>query len=217
MQKGLFVTLEGLVGGGKSTQIKRLVERAQSLGIETVTSREPGGTEAGDAIRAILLDPRFSTMTALTEAFLYAASRAQLVHEIIAPALKCGKLVICDRFLDSSLAYQAAGGGLDFDFVLSINKRAVQGCMPDRTYILDLQPELGQRRRGEAAADRVEQKPLAYHRRVRDGFLRLAEFFPERIRVLDAALPPDELFMRIWEDLTPLLKKMWKYKDCSGV
>ncbi|NLM46742.1 MAG: dTMP kinase [Firmicutes bacterium] len=210
MKKGLFVTLEGLDGAGKSTQIKLLVERAQSLGLETVTAREPGGTDAGDAIRAILLNPRFCTMTALTEAFLYAASRAQLVHEVIAPALASGKLVICDRFLDSSLAYQAAGGGLDFDFVLAINRKAVQECMPDRTYILDLQPEVGQKRRGEAAADRVEQKPLAYHRRVREGFLQLAEFFPERIRVLDAARPPDELFARIWEDLAPLLKKMEK-------
>lgn len=210
MRNGLFVTLEGLDGAGKSTQIRRLAEQAQILGIETITTREPGGTETGDAIRAILLDPRFRTMTALAEAFLYAASRTQLVHEVIAPALAGGKLVICDRFLDSSLAYQAAGGGLDFDFVLAINRRAVRGCMPDRTYILDLQPEMGQVRKGETPADRVEQKPLAYHRRVRDGFLQLAQLYPARIRVLDATLPPDELFARIWEDFAPLLKKLRK-------
>lgn len=205
MKKGVFITLEGLDGAGKTTQINLLSAKAQALGIATVTTREPGGTALGDAIRKILLDPSYKEMLPLTEAFLYAASRAQHVAEVIRPALAAGKLVICDRFYDSSLAYQAFGGGLAFEFVRYINEEAVKDCKPDCTFILDLEPRVGQARKGQMKADRIEQKALAFHERVREGFLQLAQKQPERITVLDATESPEAIFNAIWAKVAPLL------------
>ena len=139
----------------------------------------------------------------LTEALLYAASRAQLVQEVIKPALTAGKLVLCDRFIDSSLAYQVYGGGLDFDFVWRTNLAAVDGCLPDKTFVLNIEPQVGLARRGAAAADRMEQKPLAFHQRVQQGFLQLAERFPERLTVVEADRPADEVFAEIWRQAAP--------------
>ena len=205
MKKGVFITLEGLDGAGKTTQIKRLAAKAQALGIETVTTREPGGTALGDAIRKILLDPAYKEMLPLTEALLYAASRAQHVEEVIRPALRAGKLVICDRFLDSSLAYQAFGGGLAAEYVRYINEEAVKSCKPDRTFVLDLDPQEGQARKGQMKADRMEQKSLDFHKRVREGFLQIAQKEPERMVVLDAMESPGAIFNAIWTNVAPLL------------
>lgn len=208
MSKGYFISLEGPDGAGKTTQLTRLEHAANAWGIPTVCTREPGGTPVGDAVRKILLDPAYGEMVPLTEVFLYAAARAQLYHEVVGPALTAGSLVLCDRFIDSTLAYQAYGGAMDFDFVLQSNLRAVQGRLPDKTFILDLDPAGGLARRSAAQADRVEQKPLSFHLRVREGFLLLAKRFPERIVVLDGSLPEDEVFSMIWEQVCSDLEKL---------
>ena len=208
MKNGFFLTLEGPDGAGKSSQITLLAQKAREWGIETVITREPGGTAVGDAIRGVLLNPSYQEMVSLTEVFLYAASRAQLVHEVIMPALEAGKLVICDRFLDSSLAYQVYGGGMDFDFVWRTNLEAVKGRLPDKTFILDINPAAGLARRGLAFADRMEQKPLVFHERVREGFLTVATRFPERITVLNGTCPLHEVFNQIWENVSPAIAKL---------
>ncbi|HZK25211.1 MAG TPA: dTMP kinase [Oscillospiraceae bacterium] len=201
MQKGYFITLEGPDGAGKTTQLARLYAAASAAGLTVVSTREPGGTPVGDAIRGILLDPHYGEIIPLTEALLYAASRAQLVKEVIKPALAAGKLVLCDRFIDSSLAYQSFGGGLDFDFVWRTNLAAVDGCLPDKTFILNINPQVGLARRGAAAADRMEQKSLAFHQRVQQGFLQLAQQFPERLTVIEAERTAPEVFKEIWQQV----------------
>ena len=187
-EEGILISLEGPDGAGKTTQIKLLAEAAGKAGLKTVSVREPGGTPLGDAVRSVLLDSRFAEMTPLTEVFLYAAARAQLFEQVIEPCLRQGMLVVCDRFIDSTLAYQVYGGSIDFNFVLEINLAAVKGRLPDHTFVLDLPPAEGLARR-PGSGDRVEQKPLSFHNRVRAGFLALREHFPERITVLDATLP----------------------------
>ncbi len=205
MRRGYFITLEGPDGVGKTTQLALLLDAVKKLGLQAIQTREPGGTAIGDAVRVILLNPNYSGMTTITEALLYAASRAQLVQEVIKPALLAGKVVLCDRFIDSSLAYQVYAGGLDFDFVWQINRAASADSLPDRTFVLNLDPQVGLARRGKAFADRMEQKPLSYHRRVRDGFLKIAERFPERIVVIDANQPVERVFAEIWSHLAPVL------------
>lgn len=205
-KKGILISLEGPDGAGKTTQIRLLAQKAAELGLRPLFTREPGGTPVGDAVRSVLLDPRYKEMTALSEAFLYAAARAQLYAQVLRPALESGQLVLCDRFIDSSLAYQAYGGGLDPEFVLNINLEAIGGRLPDRTFLLDLPPEAGLARRNGAGADRMEQKSLSYHRDVRNGFLAVAARFPERIVVIDAMLPPQEVFSLIWKELSQLLQ-----------
>ena len=208
MKQGYFITLEGPDGAGKTTQLTRLLSAATHLGIETVRTREPGGTPVGDAVRKILLDPDFGEMVPLTEVFLYAAARAQLFHECIGPSLRQGKLVLCDRFIDSTLAYQAYGGDLDFDFVLQTNMQAIGGRLPNRTFMLDINPEAGLSRRDRALADRIEQKSLTFHNRVRSGFLALSQRYPQRIVVIDGTLSEDEVFAVIWRHVRPELEKL---------
>lgn len=205
-KKGILVSLEGPDGAGKTTQINLLAQKAAELGFSPLFTREPGGTPVGDAIRSVLLDPRYKEMTALSESFLYAAARAQLFAQVIKPALDRGQLVLCDRFIDSSLAYQAYGGGLDPEFVLNINLEAVGGRLPDKTFLLDLPPEVGLARRMGNRADRIEQKSLSYHRKVRDGFLAVASRFPERVAVIDATQSPEKVFSLIWKELAQLLQ-----------
>jgi len=208
MKKGYFISLEGPDGAGKTTQGLRLATTARALGIETILTREPGGTRLGDAVREILLEPAFREMVPLTEVFLYAAARAQLYREVIEPGLAAGNFLLCDRFIDSTLAYQVYGGEMDFSFVLQANLRAIEGRLPDKTFVLDLDPASGLARRGDGAADRVEQKPLSFHCRVREGFLLLARQFPERIVVVDGSLPPDELAAIIWGNVSHELEKL---------
>jgi dTMP kinase len=203
-RQGLLISLEGPDGAGKTTQAANLAALARKAGPEIISTREPGGTLLGDAVRSVLLDPAFTEMAPLTEVFLYAAARAQLFEQVIQPALQQGSLVICDRFIDSSLAYQAYGGGVDFDFVLNVNLAAVRGRWPDRTFILDVPPEEGLKRLS-GRSDRVEQKPLSFHRRVRDGFLALAQRYPERITVVNAALPSEQVRLLIREAIMPFL------------
>jgi dTMP kinase len=186
----VFVTFEGLDGSGKTTQADLLRERLEADGLEVVATREPGGTELGEQIRDLLLHG--GHVTPWAEALLYAASRAQHVDETIRPALERGAAVVCDRYVDSSVAYQGAGRGLGIDRVLDLNLAAVDGLLPDRTFLLLLDP-------GEVASriardhDRLEREGDDFRRRVDAGYRELAARFPERIVFLDAMRPVEEL------------------------
>lgn len=210
--KGRFITFEGPDGAGKTTQIARLADALTDRGFDIVRTREPGGTRISDQIRALLLDPAHTEMTDPAEVLLYAASRAQHVHELILPALAAGKLVLCDRFIDASMAYQAYGLGIDLEIVRQFNAYASSGLQPDRTYMLDLPVEqsmarLQARAQGSEAAaiDRIEAKQLAYHQRVREGFRRIAEQDRERVLVVDASESPEHIHRCILEDCNRLL------------
>ncbi len=192
MPKGAFITFEGGEGSGKSTQARLLAGYLRNSQREVITTREPGGTPIGDAIRAILLNPDLSEMGNVTELLLLAASRAQNVHERVRPALERGSLVVCDRFTDSTLAYQGYGRDFDLELLRSLNRLATGGVFPDLTILLDIDPEIGLARakeldKAEAEAgqgDRFEQEELEFHRRLCRGFQELAAAEPERFRVI---------------------------------
>ena len=181
--KGKFITFEGSEGCGKSTQSKMLAEYLKAQGKQVVYLREPGATKVSEKIRNILLDKHNDAMLPNCELLLYMAARAQIVGEIIIPALKQGKVVICDRFLDSTLAYQGYGLGLDLDLIKQIGKFATSCIKPDLTIFLDLAIHKGLYHRRESK-DRIESRTLAYHRRVRKGYFELAKQEPKRIRIV---------------------------------
>jgi len=191
----VFVTFEGLDGSGKSTQAELLRARLEADGEEVVATREPGGTELGERIRDLVLHG--GHVASWAEALLYAASRAQHVEEVILPALDRGASVICDRYVDSSVAYQGVGRGLGLDRVLGLNLDAVGGLLPDRTFLLLLDPaEVPSRLTG--AHDRLEREDDAFRTRVAAGYRELASRFPERIVPLDATLPPDVIAEEVY-------------------
>jgi dTMP kinase len=210
--RGLFITLEGSDGAGKSVQSRLLVERIAGLGHEVVLTREPGGTELGEEIRQILLTSPAEAHDAVSDAFLFNAARAQLVQRVIQPALHGGAVVVCDRFADSTLAYQGYGGGLPLDALRQLAKISTRGLTPDRTVLLDLPTEVGlARRQGGAAAEltRFETAPghdEQFHSRVRAGFLELAGQEPNRWRVVDATASPDEVGEAVWSAVGDLLE-----------
>ncbi len=196
-KRGLFVTFEGPEGAGKSTQAKLLIKFLEGRGIDAVLTREPGGTAVSKKIREILLDPANRAMVPTTELLLYAADRAQHVGELVVPALESGRWVVCDRFVDSTVAYQGRGRGLDMTLIAELNRVATGGLRPDVTFLIDLPPELGMGRvvkRGAAEAtaggkDRMEGESIEFHRRLRSGFLEIAHAEPGRVRVIDGARP----------------------------
>lgn len=201
-RRGTFVTLEGPDGCGKSTQARLLVEALSERGVEVVALREPGGTAVSERIRALLLDPENADMCPECELLLYEASRAQLVRRVIEPALRRGACVVCDRFYDSTFAYQAGGHGLDEGLVARANELGSCGLAPDRTVVLDLDPALALARAGQTGSpDRLESEGVGLQERVRAGYLRLAELEPGRVRVVDAAGSPDEVRARIAREL----------------
>jgi dTMP kinase len=185
---GFFIAFEGGEGAGKSTQVKALAARLAAAGREVVLTREPGGTTIGAAIRALLLDPASHDMAPMTEALLYAADRAQHVALLIEPALRRRAVVVSDRYLDSSLAYQGAARPLDSVDVETINEIATRGLMPDLTVLLDIDPVVGLERSGRT--DRLEAEPLAFHQAVRAGFLARAADDPDRYLVVVADQNP---------------------------
>lgn len=193
MSPGLFVSFEGGEGVGKSTQIGRLAQRLRARGREVVETFEPGGTPLGQGIRSLLLTPG-NHVTPRSELLLYAADRAHHVQTVIEPALARGAVVLCDRYADSSLAYQGAGRALDAAEVRSLMEFAVAGRWPDLTLLLDIDPVIGlARARGDGAGDRMEAESLDFHRQVRAGFRALADSEPARFRVVDASGSIDEV------------------------
>lgn len=186
--KGKFLVFEGIDGSGKTTQLKILGDILSSRGYPVLYTREPGGTRIGEAVREMLLDPRHSELVPVAEALLYAAARAQHVAQVILPALQEGKIVLCDRFLDSSLAYQGFGRGLDVGHLERLNEAATAGLKPDLVLLLDFLCDTGMERIAGAGrgVDRIEQEDRVFHRRVRAGYLTLARRDPDRYRVIDA-------------------------------
>ena len=193
----MFVSFEGVDGSGKSTQARLLAEHLDSAGRDFVLTREPGGTPLGEAIRELLLTG--AAMAPWAEAALFAAARAALVDDVIAPALDRGAWVVCDRFVDSSLAYQGLARGLGVDEVLELNLPGLAGRLPDRTFVLLLDAEKAAARLG--APDRIEREGDAFRARVNDAYAELARRFPERMVTLDGGKPVDELAAAVREDL----------------
>lgn len=185
-ERGVFITFEGGEGCGKSTQQRLLARRLEAAGLTVRMLREPGGTVVGEAVRSVVLDPEHSGLDATTEVLLYEAARAQLVAEVIEPALLAGEVVLCDRFFDSTTAYQGHARGLPLAQIESLNRIATGGLMPDRTLLLDIDAAHGVRRATSHGADRLEAEDTAFHERVRAGFLRVAAENPSRVRVIDA-------------------------------
>lgn len=203
---GLFVSFEGGEGSGKSTQVARLAARLRSLGHDPLVTREPGGTPVGEGIRALLLDHE-RRPSALTEALLMVASRAQLAATVIRPALEAGRIVLCDRYGDSTLAYQGGGRGLDGAMLASWNRAATGGLVPVLTLLFDVPSAIGLDRRHAAASaiNRLDKEPAEFHDRVRRRYLELAAAEPERWVVLDGSVSTDELEARVWEVVGPRL------------
>lgn len=206
----VFITLEGLDASGKSTQFQWLTERLRAERRTFVAAREPGGTPLGEELRGLLLGRRHE-MTIFSEAFLFAAARAELVKQVIQPALRSGESVVCDRFVDSSLAYQGHGRGLPLEFVEQINEMGTGGVRPHRTILLDIAADEILRRKGEeqSATDRFESLNRGFYERVREGFLELAAREPRRWRVLDGSRPREELQEAIWK----LVDEIWPRMD----
>ena len=185
---GLFITFEGVDGCGKSTQMRFLAETLTEKGYSVVTTREPGGCGISEQIRDMLLSLDNEKITDKTEAYLYAASRCQHVEEVIKPAYDAGNIVLCDRFLDSSLAYQGMGRNLGIDTVFELNRYAVDGCMPEKTFFIDYPPELAfERMSKKRVHDRLETQSLEFYNQLYDGFKKLYELYPERIVRIDAS------------------------------
>lgn len=186
---GYFITLEGGEGAGKTTILHVLEEKLQHIGYDVLTTREPGGIEIAEKIRDIILDPLYTTMDARTEALLYAAARRQHLVEKVLPALKEGKIVLCDRFIDSSLAYQGYARGLGIQEVFTINEFAIQHCMPHLTLFLKIDPKKGLQRiaaNKHRERNRLDLEELAFHERVYEGYQYLVKQFPNRIKVIQA-------------------------------
>ena len=211
---GKFITLEGPEGSGKSTQAKMIIRRLAERGIEAIYTREPGGTDLGEEIRNVLQHNQAGEAPCeRAELLLFEASRNQLVEKVIRPALENGTWVICDRFMDSTTAYQGYGRGLPVDEVKAIHRFTINDVIPDMTLLLDLEVETGFDRIAQRflelgeSADRFEQEERSFHERVRQGYLKLAEEEPERFRVVNAAQPPDAVSTDIWTSLEPLLEQ----------
>jgi len=203
---GLFITLEGGEGSGKSTVARALAERLRERDHSVCLTREPGGTSRGRMIQAIFEGNEAAPLTPLAELLLFEADRAQHIREVIQPALDAGDIVLCDRFTDSSLAYQGCGRGLEIDFIRLLNDAATGSLKPDITLLLDIPPEAGLARAG-AQQDATGRESLEFHRRVREGFLELAKDEPDRFVVIDATLPPGDVMQAALDAIEPLLRR----------
>ncbi|MDI3480869.1 MAG: dTMP kinase [Tepidanaerobacteraceae bacterium] len=194
--KGKFITIEGPDGAGKTTQVRKIAQYLKSAGKNVLITREPGGTAFGEKLRDTLLSPGIESPVPEAEALIYAASRAQLIKKVIAPALLGGTHVLCDRFVDSSLAYQGWARGLGIQTIMEINSWFIQDWWPDITILLDVDPALSISRLNRAR-DRLERETMDFHKRVREGFLKVRDMFPERIVTVDASESPEKVFNAI--------------------
>lgn len=219
MDRGLFITIEGTDGSGKTTQMKFIKEYLQKSGREVLLTREPGGTRISEKIREIILNPVFTEMGVNAEMLLYAAARAQLVSELIKPALEQGNIVVCDRFVDSTYAYQGYGRGLDMEMLVSINNIAIDGVMPDLTFFFDLNPvEALKRRKASSEPDRIENEKMDFHNKVYSGYISLSKKYSGRIKRIDSNRTVEE----IWCEVRSILDKILGgcphetgFRDCT--
>ncbi|AIE58555.1 dTMP kinase [Bacillus methanolicus] len=196
MKKGVFITVEGPEGAGKTTIIEMLADELEREGHRVLKTREPGGIEIAEQIRKVILDKSNTAMDPRTEALLYAAARRQHLVEKVKPALESGMIVICDRFIDSSLAYQGYARGLGIEEVFSINRFAIEGMMPELTFYFDIEPELGFKRINQhkgREVNRLDLETMEFHHKVREGYLLLMKLFPERIYKIDASRTIEEV------------------------
>ena len=208
MKEGLFISLEGPDGSGKSTQLVVIEKFLSGKKLNTVITREPGGTGISEKIRELLLDKCNIEMDGRTEALLYAAARAQLVGEVIKPALARGDIVVCDRFIDSSIAYQGYGRNLG-EHVRNINEFAVAGCMPDITFLFKLDPKIGKLRIGNESRDRLESEQADFFESVLNGYAELERLYPERIVGIDASCSIEEVSEKVRSRLDAILKEKY--------
>ena len=209
---GSLITFEGIDGSGKSTQIQMLEHEFNMLGVEYKTFREPGGTELSEKIRAILLDKENIELISTAESLLFAAARAQLTAEQIKPAIEKGKFVICDRFTDSTIAYQGYGRGLDIKQLEEINYIATAGLTPDITFILDISPEAAAVRMEAEASDRMEETGVDFFRRIRGGYRQIKDQNPNRYRLINGEQSPENVFKEIKEII---MKQFEEVLTCS--
>ncbi|KKK36689.1 thymidylate kinase [Mesobacillus campisalis] len=210
MNQGLFISVEGPEGAGKTTIISLLAEKLGSEGIPVMATREPGGIDIAEQIREVILNRANTAMDPRTEALLYAAARRQHLIEKVKPALDEGKIILCDRFIDSSLAYQGYARGLGVDEVFTINQFAIEEMMPQLTFYFDLEPGIGLERisrHNGREVNRLDLEKIEFHQKVREGYLLLAERFPERIMKIDASRPIDEVFEKAENRIRELLVK----------
>ena len=206
MKRGLFITVEGTDGSGKTTQMANMQSHLASLGCDVLLTREPGGTRISECIRSIILDPAYTEMSNPTELMLYSASRAQLVEQVIKPSIEKSVTVICDRYVDSFYAYQGFGRGISREMLESITNIAINGTMPDITFFFDLDPEIGLKRRYAATgSDRIENELLDFHKKVHAGYKALADRNPQRIKTIDASKPEKEVWLDVRRQLDMIL------------
>ncbi|MEE8413746.1 MAG: dTMP kinase [Dehalococcoidales bacterium] len=201
----LFITFEGGEGSGKTLQTRALHRKLAGLAIPALLTHEPGGTPTGEKIARWLKQAQEISISPLTELLMFNASRAQLVEEVIQPNLKMGKVVICDRYADSTIAYQSWGRGLDLELVRTVNNAATRGLKPALTVLLDIQAETGLTRKEQKGHDRFEQEDIIFHRRVKEGYLKLANDEPERWLVIDASQSKAKIRNIIWQRVSQLL------------
>lgn len=209
-KKGILISFEGPEGSGKSTQIERLVPKLEKLGYEIIVTREPGGTEIGEEIRHLLIhSSKNSEMCPETELLLFAASRAQLVREVMLPGLEDGKIVLCDRYLDSTTVYQGAARQVSADPVSMINEFAIGEVVPDLTIVLDVPAEMSMarvRHRASDLPDRMERENIDFYRIVREGYLLLTKSLPERFHLLDGTKPENDVARSVWSEVKKRFK-----------
>jgi dTMP kinase len=211
----MFITLEGIEGSGKTTQIGRLVKYLEGRGIECVATRQPGGTLIGETIRSILLDPANSGLKPMTELLLYMADRSQHIFELIKPCLEAGKTVVCDRYFDATLVYQGFARGLSIELIGQLHELLFDDLKPDVTVLLDLSPQVGLERAwqqlntGQRSGDesRFEAETVTFHEKVRAGYLELARLDPDRFRIIDAAQTQDRVFAAISKVVSSFLEQ----------
>jgi dTMP kinase len=205
--RSLFISFEGLEGSGKTTQVNMLHAHLLRMNVDVVSTHEPGGTRIGEEIRRILLNPGFKEMHSMTETVLYAADRSQHYYEVIKPALDEGKVIICDRYIDSTLAYQGVARRVGMEGVQNLNEWITDDFYPDLTFLLEIPYRLGLKRVQERkkALDRIEGESQAFHEQVQEAYKTLAKFFPNRIKVLNGSDKPENIHHNVMQEVTQLL------------